>query len=165
MDTDTHEEDHVRAEAVTGVMLPQVKEQLWPSEAARGQEEASPNHSGGIMALPTPRSDFEPPELRQDKFVLFSAVRFVVLCDSSHRTPSSVVQGKHMAGVPALLQGCQGRGQCWLSRLSTPPFPFNTPALAFLPQLIPSDFSVVCLPFQPCVANPYIKSPLPEIPR
>lgn len=44
-------------------------------------------------------------------------------------------------------------------------FPFNTLALAFLPRLIPGDVSVICLPFQPCVANPYIKSPLPEIPR
>ena len=110
------------------------------------------------MAPPTPRSDFQPPELRQDKFVLCSAVKFVVLPDRSHRTPPSVVQGQHTAGVPALLQGCQGRGQWWLSRLSTPPSPFNTPALAFLPRLIPGDFSVVCLPFQPCAANPCIKS-------
>lgn len=50
----TQGEGHVNMEAEIGVILPQTKEDLEPSETERGKEGFSPRAFGATVALPTP---------------------------------------------------------------------------------------------------------------
>ena len=48
------EDDHVKTESETGVMLPRAKEHLGLLEAGRSKERSFSTDFGGSMALPTP---------------------------------------------------------------------------------------------------------------
>lgn len=79
-------------EAEIGVTWPQAEECLQPPEAAREADSPLEPPEGGVVALRTTSSwpvrwtsDFSPSELQENKFLLFKADKFVVMCYSSPR--------------------------------------------------------------------------------
>ena len=73
-------------QAEVGGMWPQAQEHLEPPEAGGGKEGFSPTASRRSVALLTTLIlDFWPPELRENKFLLFYAIQAVVVCFDSHR--------------------------------------------------------------------------------
>lgn len=55
------------------------------TEAAWGKGRSSPRAFGRSTDLLTPCSDFWSPELKEEKFLLLSVIKFGVICCSSHR--------------------------------------------------------------------------------